>query len=190
MLVLLAGIIAGCAGGQSAIHQKREPEIVRPRIPAGYVNNANGTITDRANGLMWISQVPSWSMSFAQARQWAQNIRVGGYTDWRLPNTRELESHINNHMMLTEVKQRAGRYGMTEYRRPWIPEWLAIFGFVLPNIQFTIINYWTTDEDQSAASFMGGPCNYVVALVEGINSVCSMRSDAARNYAWAVRNIE
>jgi len=189
ILVMLAGFGAGCAGGKSSIQQKQEPQPVRPRIPAGYVNNNNGTVSDRANGLMWVAQVPAWPMQFAQARQWASSLRIGGHNDWRLPNVKEMGTHIDNHGGLTSAQERRGLYGMTEYRRPWIPEWLTEFGFVLPKVQMAVVNYWTTDMDSSASSFMGGPCNYVVTLVEGIHGLSSMRSDAARNYAWAVRTI-
>lgn len=63
-----------------------------------YQDNGDGTVTDRATGLMW-QQTDSgtgllWSNALAYAQQKnAENYL--GYSDWRLPNAKELHSIVN-----------------------------------------------------------------------------------------------
>jgi hypothetical protein len=69
-----------------------------------YTDNGNGTVTDNRTGLMWkkcsepdtttnCSGTPntySWTNAISQC----ENLNYAGYTDWRLPNTKELFSLI------------------------------------------------------------------------------------------------
>lgn len=69
-----------------------------------FVDNANGTVSDRATGLMWM-QVDSGHlkagpngdgrMDWPQALAWAAQISHGGYSDWRVPNAKELQSIVD-----------------------------------------------------------------------------------------------
>ncbi|MBF0452961.1 MAG: DUF1566 domain-containing protein [Candidatus Magnetomorum sp.] len=54
--------------------------------------NPDGTITDNCTGFMWQSQVSETSMSWADALSWCEHLNHAGYTDWRLPNAKELLS--------------------------------------------------------------------------------------------------
>lgn len=63
-----------------------------------FQDNGDGTITNRATGLMW-SQADSgrdmnWeaALAYAQARNSEKYL---GYTDWRLPSAKELQSIVN-----------------------------------------------------------------------------------------------
>lgn len=73
------------------------------RTAPSYTNNGNGTITDNVTGLMWtktpdlngdsvINAVDKLSYRDALAR--ASAVRVGGYSDWRLPTIKEQYSLI------------------------------------------------------------------------------------------------
>lgn len=59
-----------------------------------FVDNGDGTITDRASGLMW-SQVDFGSYDWQQALSFADSANYAGYDDWRLPNVKELQSIID-----------------------------------------------------------------------------------------------
>ncbi|WP_158583960.1 Lcl C-terminal domain-containing protein [Salinibius halmophilus] len=73
---------------------------------AEFVDNLDGTVTDSTTGLMW--QACSEGQSFAdgscsgqaQAHTWksalevAQSSAFAGFSDWRLPNIKELESIV------------------------------------------------------------------------------------------------
>jgi hypothetical protein len=56
-----------------------------------FADNGDGTITDRATGLMWMKKDSGKSMSWQEALRYAENLVSAGYDDWRLPNTKELQ---------------------------------------------------------------------------------------------------
>lgn len=59
-----------------------------------FIAHKNGTVTDKATGLMWQSTDDgvrrNWPMSLA----YAEHATFAGYTDWRLPNIKELQSIV------------------------------------------------------------------------------------------------
>lgn len=61
-------------------------------------DNGNGTITDNFTGRMWTknANLPGSKMTWYQAIDFCDKLRLGGYTDWRLPDVKELESLIND----------------------------------------------------------------------------------------------
>ena len=59
-----------------------------------YYNNGDGTVTDLDTGLMW-TQAPGSAMTWNAAIAWAEGLTTGGYTDWRLPNVKELQSIVD-----------------------------------------------------------------------------------------------
>ena len=63
----------------------------KPSNGHNYLNNGDGTITDLDTALMW-QQVSSAAASWNSALTNAENLSLGGYTDWRLPNIKELQS--------------------------------------------------------------------------------------------------
>ena len=64
-------------------------------IPTGnYVDNGDGTITDLTTDLMWQKEIPQILESWADHLSYCQQLNLAGYTDWRLPNIRELESLV------------------------------------------------------------------------------------------------
>jgi hypothetical protein len=61
-------------------------------------DNADGTITDQATGLMWAKADSSKGMDWQAALAWAQARNVEkylGYDDWRVPNAKELQSIVD-----------------------------------------------------------------------------------------------
>ena len=63
----------------------------KPSNGHNYLNNGDGTITDLDTGLMW-QQIPSATTNWNSALTNAENLSLGGYTDWRLPNIKELQT--------------------------------------------------------------------------------------------------
>ncbi|WP_240840671.1 DUF1566 domain-containing protein [Acidaminobacter sp. JC074] len=58
-----------------------------------YIDNGDGTVLDTVTGLMW-QQTMDEKMSFDQALIYANESKLGGYSDWRLPSIKELFSLI------------------------------------------------------------------------------------------------
>ena len=60
-----------------------------------YVDNGNGTITDDATGLMWMQTDNGTGILWEKALSYAEGFEYAGYTDWRLPNAKELQSIVD-----------------------------------------------------------------------------------------------
>jgi hypothetical protein len=63
-----------------------------------FVDNGDGTITDRATGLMWSQADSGVGMDWQAALAWAQQRNRDhylGYSDWRLPDAKELQSIVD-----------------------------------------------------------------------------------------------
>lgn len=62
---------------------------------ADYVrDDTKQVVTDKRTGLMWQDDASNASMTWADALTYCENSELGGYSDWRLPNRRELMSII------------------------------------------------------------------------------------------------
>jgi hypothetical protein len=60
-----------------------------------FVDNGNGTITDNATGLMWMQNDNGTGVIWEDALSYAENLTYAGYSDWRLPDTKELQSIVD-----------------------------------------------------------------------------------------------
>ena len=60
-----------------------------------FVDNGDGTITDRATDLMWMKFDSGATMNWEQALRHAEDLEHAGHDDWRLPNARELQSIVD-----------------------------------------------------------------------------------------------
>jgi hypothetical protein len=69
-----------------------------------FKDNGNGTVTDEATGLMWMKADSGKSkagknkdgkLNWQEALDWAGNLEYAGYSDWRLPNIKELQSIVD-----------------------------------------------------------------------------------------------
>ncbi len=60
-----------------------------------FKNNNNGTISDEATGLMWMQTDSGKGLNWQQALKYAEDFKFAGYSDWRLPNAKELQSIID-----------------------------------------------------------------------------------------------
>ena len=85
-----------------------------------FTDIGNGTICDYLTGLMW-EQAPSGASSWGGALSYANNLDLGGHSDWRLPNRKELRSLVN-------------------YENGYVSDWLEEQGFTGLELE----NYWSS----------------------------------------------
>ncbi len=60
-----------------------------------FVDNGDATITDRATGLMWQQADDGVARDWEDALAYAESETLAGYSDWRLPNVKELQSLVD-----------------------------------------------------------------------------------------------
>ncbi len=60
-----------------------------------FVDNGDGTVTDRATELTWMKADSGKGMTWQDALDYAENLKLGGQDDWRLPNAKELQSIVD-----------------------------------------------------------------------------------------------
>jgi len=60
-----------------------------------FADNSDGTITDNATGLMWMQNDSQAAMNWEDALSYAENLEYAGYSDWRLPDVKELQSIVD-----------------------------------------------------------------------------------------------
>jgi hypothetical protein len=67
---------------------------VRSGLPIinNFIDNGDGTVTDKATGLMWQQAAASGTYNWEPALIYCEGLTLAGYSDWRLPNNNELQS--------------------------------------------------------------------------------------------------
>lgn len=69
-----------------------------------FIASDDGTITDKATGLMWMKvdsgilkagKNKDGKLNWQKALEWAESLEYAGYSDWRLPNVKELQSIVD-----------------------------------------------------------------------------------------------
>lgn len=60
-----------------------------------YVDNQDATITDNATGLMWMQNDNTTSILWESALSYAEDFTFAGYSDWRLPDVKELQGIVD-----------------------------------------------------------------------------------------------
>ncbi len=71
---------------------------VRGRQSSNYndfIDNGDGTVTDKKTGLMWQQESAPDSYIWQEALSYCENLTLAGYDDWRLPNINELQSLVD-----------------------------------------------------------------------------------------------
>ena len=72
--------------------------LVRDNIDYGinsFEDNGDGTVSDKATGLMWMQDDNGEAIDWEEALNYAENFEYAGYSDWRLPNIKELNSILD-----------------------------------------------------------------------------------------------
>ena len=60
-----------------------------------FIDNGDGTITDHATELMWMEEDNTEGLLWKNALSYAENMIYAGYSDWRLPDAKELQSIVD-----------------------------------------------------------------------------------------------
>lgn len=60
-----------------------------------FKDNKDGTISDKATGLMWMQKDNQKAINWEDALSYAENTEFAGHSDWRLPNVKELQSIVD-----------------------------------------------------------------------------------------------
>jgi hypothetical protein len=89
------------AGGTKRFHVRAVRDPV-PKLPVSshFRDNNNGTITDMISGLTWQKVLKTESVLWEAALNYSENLNLAGYSDWRLPNIKELQS-LNDELLKT-----------------------------------------------------------------------------------------
>ncbi|MCP4118240.1 MAG: DUF1566 domain-containing protein [Desulfobacteraceae bacterium] len=63
-----------------------------------FADNGDGTVTDHGTGLMWSGDDSGAGLNWGEALAWVEQKNIEnylGYSDWRLPNVKELQSIVD-----------------------------------------------------------------------------------------------
>jgi Protein of unknown function (DUF1566) len=80
---------------KKAIEEKQqeiEKAALKAKDDSRFLNKGNGTVLDTRTNLMWAAKDNGSNIKWADAKSYCENYRGGGYTDWRMPTSAELES--------------------------------------------------------------------------------------------------
>ncbi len=94
-----------------------------------FIDNGDGTVSDLATGLMWQKSDDGVGRDWEKALKYAENLKLATYSDWRLPDAKELQSivdysrspqttntpAINPVFATTEIKSPDGKSGQYPY---------------------------------------------------------------------------
>ena len=159
--VAKTGQMSSYAGGDDG---DLEPGVAWPS-PRFTVDGTGSNVTDNLTGLMWAQDANMDGLkAWATAVAYCTNLTWGGYSDWRLPNVKELES-----------------LQAWQYVNPCVPntagtgQWSA--GDPFNNVQSLL--YWTSTTHAGSGSWA-----WHVGLGDG--AVDPATKDKTR-YVWPVR---
>jgi hypothetical protein len=106
-----------------------------------FQDNPDGTVTDKATGLMWQKGGSKDTLTWIDAREYVDRVnkeRFAGFADWRIPTTEELASLMesswkNGDLFIDKVFDREQRYCWSADTRGRESAWKANFhqGFFL-----------------------------------------------------------
>ena len=65
-----------------------------------FVDNGDGRVTDTRWNLMWQKGDNGKEVSFEEAENYCNSLRLGGYADWRLPNPDERDTALVIELMM------------------------------------------------------------------------------------------
>lgn len=60
-----------------------------------FVDNEDGTVSDIATGLMWQQADDGTGRDWEESLAYAESLELASYSDWRLPNAKELQSIVD-----------------------------------------------------------------------------------------------
>lgn len=111
-----------------------------------FVDNGDGTISDNATGLMWQQTDDGTPKNWETSLSYSENLVLGGFSDWRMPNAKELQSIVDYNRSPTFTNSPAidALFSCTSFNNP---EGNSNYGY-----------YWTS------SPLMDGPSPYTDAV--------------------------
>ncbi len=91
---------------RSTVEEKYIRAVIDPVDGGIYINADDGTIVDMTTGLMWEKSPDNQPINLRGAIEYAKNLELGGYNDWRLPTIEELQ-YISNIYLIKRKKNTA-----------------------------------------------------------------------------------
>lgn len=70
-----------------------------------FVDNGDGTVTDMQTNLMWQKGDNGEKITFDKAQEYCKTLKLGGYTDWRLPKVDEHNTAVIVELMMPAHEQ-------------------------------------------------------------------------------------
>jgi hypothetical protein len=64
-----------------------------------FVDNGDGTVTDTSRKIMWQKGDNGKEVTFEEAQDYCQTLRLAGHADWRLPNPDERDTAVAVELM-------------------------------------------------------------------------------------------
>ena len=127
--------------GQTTSYQTGDDGTYEKGTAFSYTNNGDGTVTDNVTGLMWASDgngdgcYSGGTRTWSEAITWAEGLTFAGYSDWRLPNRRELESIVDSSRYSPSINttyfpntQSSYYWSSTTYAGGTTSAWFVYFG--------------------------------------------------------------
>jgi hypothetical protein len=114
-----------------------------------FTDNSNSTISDNATGLMWMQFDSDSTMNWEDALTYAESMEFAGYSDWRLPDVKELQS-------IVDYSRSPGTTGSAA-----IDELFTCTSFTNEAGQADYGYYWSSTTHANWTSNSGGAGSYV-----------------------------
>jgi len=134
-----------------------------------FTDNGDGTITDNYTGLTWQQLQPNDTMTWEDALIYSKTVILGGKSDWRLPNIKELQSLNDpklikpsfNKTYFTNVS--AGNYwsSTTLFQQQPLQAWII-------NIDYGIVSYLPKNRKANVLLVRGGMDNKDLNITEAL----------------------
>lgn len=144
-------ISAGAPNSTKKFHVRAVRDRVQPpSVPSRFADNGDGTLTDLLTGLMWLKSPSDVTQSWEDALISCENLTFASYSDWRLPNIRELRS-LNDESRINPSADPL--FGIAGAQRYWSST-------SLPN-QNTRAWFWQTQFGISTYDFKTSLCRVI-----------------------------
>lgn len=151
------------AGGTKHYHVRAVRSNITPIvITYYYTDNGDGTITDNLTQLVWQKVPNTTAFTWEQAIAYAEGLTIGGASDWRLPNIKELQSLNNESLSNPSVNNTYfNTIGIKNYwsSTTLLPNQNNLNSAWYWNTQFGITSYDSKTNTNYVISVRGNPSN-------------------------------
>ena len=105
------------AGGTKKFHVRAVRDVVAPISMQHFSSFTPSLVKDEMTGLIWAKSALSDTITWEDALLYADSSSFGGYTDWRLPNVKELQSLVDVKRINPAVN--TGYFSLLPFMKIW-----------------------------------------------------------------------